>query len=291
MEKQLKDLNLLDKFLFDQMMEIPDAHEAMLQIILNDRNLKLMTQQQTEKELRTMPWLRSVRLDVFSMDSNRNIYDTEMQKGYRNDLVKRSRYYQGVMDASLLEPGIASYNELANVCVIMITPFDLFGEGNYCYTFRPYCEENKKLLLRDGGTRIFLNTKGRNEEAVSRELVDFLHYLENVDGDFAAQTGSPRIQKLHTYVSKIKSSEEMGVKYMQSWEEKIIDREQGRTEGRAMYLIEQICKKLRKAKSTALIAEELEEQPEKIEKICRLAEKFAPEYDEREVFLAWQKEQ
>ncbi len=45
MEKQLKDLNLLDKFLFDQMMEIPDVHEAMLQIILNDRNLKLMTQQ------------------------------------------------------------------------------------------------------------------------------------------------------------------------------------------------------------------------------------------------------
>ncbi len=78
---------------------------------------------------------------------------------------------------------------------------------------------------------------------------------------------------------------------MQSWEEKIIDREQGRTEGKAMYLIEQICKKLRKAKSPALIAEELEEQPEKIEKICRLAEKFAPEYDEREVFLAWQKEQ
>lgn len=291
MEKQLKDLNLLDKFLFDQMMEIPDAHEAMLQIILNDRNLKLMTQQQTEKELRTMPWLRSVRLDVFSMDSNRNIYDTEMQKGYRNDLVKRSRYYQGVMDASLLEPGIASYNELANVCVIMITPFDLFGEGNYCYTFRTYCEENKKLLLRDGGTRIFLNTKGRNEEAVSRELVDFLHYLENVDGDFAVQTGSPRIQKLHTYVSKIKSSEEMGVKYMQSWEEKIIEREQGRAEGEVMKLVKQICKKLRKAKSTALIAEELEEQPERIEKICRLAEKFAPEYDEREVFLAWQKEQ
>lgn len=48
----LKDLNLLDKFLFDQTMDIPEAHEAVLQIIFDNAQLKLMTPAQTEKELR-----------------------------------------------------------------------------------------------------------------------------------------------------------------------------------------------------------------------------------------------
>lgn len=90
-----------------------------------------------------------------------------------------------------------------------ITPFDLFGKGKYVYTFRQYCEEDRDLELRDGGIRIFLNTKGNNEEEVSRKLIDFLHYVESADGMFAVQTGSKRIQKIHECVNRIKSSEEM----------------------------------------------------------------------------------
>lgn len=53
----LRDLNLLNKFLFDQTMDIPEAHEAALQIIFDDDNIKLLPQTQTEKEMRTTPWL------------------------------------------------------------------------------------------------------------------------------------------------------------------------------------------------------------------------------------------
>lgn len=102
--KTLKELTLLSKFLFDQTMDIPEAHEAALRIILSDQNLKLLNPSQTEKEFRTVPWLRSIRLDVFAIDEDRTIYDTEMQKEYRGDLIKRSRYYQGLIDSSLLEP-------------------------------------------------------------------------------------------------------------------------------------------------------------------------------------------
>ena len=66
--KTLNELTLLDKFLFDEVMDIPEAHEAALRIILGDENLQLLTPSQTEKELRTAPWLRSIRLDVYSMD-------------------------------------------------------------------------------------------------------------------------------------------------------------------------------------------------------------------------------
>ena len=36
MPKTLKQCTLLDRFLFDQTMDCPEAHEAALQIILND---------------------------------------------------------------------------------------------------------------------------------------------------------------------------------------------------------------------------------------------------------------
>ncbi len=75
--------------------------------------------------------------------------------------------------------------------------------------------------------------KGKNDKEVGQELVDFLHYVECTDGEFAEKTGSARIKRIHECVSRIKASEEMGVKYMQTWEEKIIEREQGRAEGLA----------------------------------------------------------
>ena len=50
MHKILKELTLLDRFLFDQTMDCPEAHEAALQIIFGDPNLRLLTPAQTESE-------------------------------------------------------------------------------------------------------------------------------------------------------------------------------------------------------------------------------------------------
>lgn len=228
--KTLSELTLLDKFLFDQTMNIPEAHAAALQIILGQEDLKLLTGGQTEKEVRTAPWLRSVKLDVYAVGDDGTVYDTEMQAGYRDDLATRSRYYQSLIDSSLLEPGTISFNNLNRSCIIMITPFDLFGKGKYCYTFRPRCDEDHEVILQDKAVRIFLNTKGTNDHEVRRELIDFLHYVECVDEKVAEQSGSERIQKIHACVSRIKTSETIGVKYMQTWEEKIVIREEGREE-------------------------------------------------------------
>lgn len=233
MKKTLKELTLLSKFLFDETMDMPEAHEAALRIILGEQKLRLLSPAQTEKEIRTAPWLRSIRLDVFALDEELTVYDTEMQSDYRPDLAKRSRYYQGLLDASLLEPGSVNFNALNDTYIIMITPFDLFGAGKYCYTFQNFCREDKGIVLKDGAVRIFLNTKGKNDGEVSRELVDFLHYVECTDEMFALQSGSENIRKIHGCVKKIKSSEEMGVKYMQAWEEKVLERERGKEEGRA----------------------------------------------------------
>ncbi len=54
MQKTLKECTLLDRFLFDQTMDCPEAHEAALQIILNDPSIRLLSPAQTEKEIRTL---------------------------------------------------------------------------------------------------------------------------------------------------------------------------------------------------------------------------------------------
>jgi len=228
--KTLQELTLLDRFLFDQTMEDTETYEALLRIILGDEELKLLSPSQTEKELRTAPWLRSIRVDVFAMDDF-NIFSTEMQKVWRNDLVKRSRYYQGLIDSSLLEPGVPNYNDMKNTTIIMITPFDLFGQKRFIYTFDERCEEDPTLKLNDGAKRIFINTHGTNVNDVSPEfiaLMKFIEYNEDID---KTTDSAPNLEKIVDRVGQVKASEKVGVLYMQKWEEEIIMKQEAEKEG------------------------------------------------------------
>lgn len=185
--KNLKDLNLLDRFLFAEAMEDPENMRDVLEIIFG-KNTK--------------------------------------------NLPKRSRFYQSMIDSKLLEPGEKDFNKMNDVYIILIAPFDLFGEGKYMYTFQMTCQESFSVLLNDGATRIFLNTHGTNPEDVSPELVELLHYIENTTQEVADSCTSPRIHKMQERICSIKSSEEVSVKYMQRWEEMEMEKDKARAEGR-----------------------------------------------------------
>ena len=58
---------------------------------------------------------------------------------------------------------------------------------------------------------------------------------------------------------------------------------QGISQGETLKLVSQICRKLQKGKSVAVIAEELEEDQAIVKQICEAAAPFAPNYDEREI--------
>ena len=115
--------------------------------------------------------------------------------------------------------------------IIVIMSFDLFRQGLYKYTFQMDCEEIPGLQLKDGAVRMFLNTKGTKLEGVSRELIALLHYFEKTTDAAAKQSGSLRIQRMHEIVNSIKADENVGVKYMQAWEEKKLERQEGFEEG------------------------------------------------------------
>ena len=58
----------------------------------------------------------------------------------------------------------------------------------------------------------------------------------------------------------------------------------GEKNGQLQALISLTVRKLRKGKSVEQIAEELEEDMATIAPICKVAEKFAPEYNEEKIF-------
>ena len=229
--KSLKELNLLDKFLFDEAMDDPETVKTMLDTILS-QNTNLKHPPQTEKEQRTSIDNRQIRLDVYAIDEDDVIYEVEAQKENTHNLPKRSRLYQGIIDSKLLPPGVADFNLLNEVLIVLITPFDLFGYGLYRYTFQMRCEEVPELKLDDGATRIFLNTRGKHPELVSPELIELLKYMERSTDEVSGECKSKRIQEMHRRVCQIKASEKTEVKYMQAWEEQIMIRQEGITEGR-----------------------------------------------------------
>ena len=166
-----------------------------------------------------------------------------------------------------------------DTCIIMITPFDLFGEGRYQYTFRSRCDENPALSMEDGAIRIFLNSHGKNPEEVSPELTEFLKYMESTDAVLAEHSANEKLKKIHKHVSQIKASEEMGVKYMQKWEEKVLDREEGRAEGRAseIYIIRNQIEQVQRTPEET--AELLVLEPEYIKKVAELLKEHPEETD------------
>lgn len=196
------------------------------------------------------------------------VYNIEAQKENTKNLPHRSRFYQALIDSKLLDPGEIDFSKMKDCYSIIIAPFDLFGEGLYQYTFQMNCNETGQPL-NDGAIRIFLNTHGQNPEDISSELKELLYYMEHTTEDIFCST--PRLQEIKKHVNIVKSSEEIGVKYMQEWEEKILEKRKARAEGRAegetFRLIQLIKKKIQKSKSFIQISDELEEEPDNIQSL------------------------
>lgn len=278
-KKSLQDLTLLDRFLFAEVMEDSKTFENILSIILGE-DISIQGRPQSEHESRTSPLKRQVRLDVWAEDEADAVYNVEAQKENTKNLPHRSRFYQALIDSKLLDPGEVDFSNMKDCYSIIIAPFDLFGKELYQYTFQMTCNETEQTL-GDGAIRIFLNTHGKNPKDISPELKELLYYMEHTTEDVTCSTS--RLQEIKDHVNVVKSSEEIGVKYMQEWEEKILEKRkaraeglaegraeghaEGRAEGETFRFIQLIKKKIQKSKSLIQIADELEEEPTDIQSL------------------------
>ena len=124
--------------------------------------------------------------------------------------------------------------------------------------------ENVKTML----DIILLNTRGKHPELVSPELIELLKYMERSTDEVSGECKSKRIQEMHRRVCQIKASEKAEVKYMQTWEEKILIKQEGIAEGR-LEEKKELTRKLANKFSIAQIAEILEIDISEVENILK----------------------
>ncbi|MBQ4511598.1 MAG: Rpn family recombination-promoting nuclease/putative transposase [Anaerolineaceae bacterium] len=227
-KKTLDELTLMDDYMFVAVMENTEFLRPLLEFILGVKikKIEFTEPQKTEKKGYQS---KGVRLDLYVVDENGNIYNVEVQTTNERHLPKRMRYYQSIIDISILNPGDL-YNELRKSFVIFICNYDPFERGRYIYTFENICKEEPDLTFGDETTKVIVNTHGTKGE-ISAELKEIIMYLkdEEITGNYS--------QALDDAVNAVKGSEERRREYMMLNMRDNEIREEGREEGKILQAI------------------------------------------------------
>ncbi len=199
--------NLSDFALFLSVMKVKEAYENVLSIILDEPDLRLR-EVKAEQVILNKSGKRAIRLDAWALDMRNRQFDMEMQNDLEGDDVrKRSRFYQGMIDTPILKSGKKTrYKHLPSTVIIFITQEDIFGKDRAKYTFSEQCEEVPDLPLEDGTRKIFLNMASKKGRP---ELISLLQYMKNTtlnNPDIIVK--DKRILDLDRIVEEVKQSEE-----------------------------------------------------------------------------------
>lgn len=282
--RELKELDLLDDFLFQEMISNPETGEEFCRILLRVilgreiRKVKITPQRVIQGHNRKE---HGVRLDAYIEDISEeelmgnerglnaevvqqgDIYDIEPNKvKEKKRLPRKMRYYHGLIDTKLLKTGI-DYEKLPRVFIIMILPYDPFDKNRMVYTIKNQCVEDREVFYEDGAVKLFLYTKG-TEGNPSQNLINMLKYIEKSTADHII---NPDIRRVDELVREIKENEEVGVAYMKSWEREEYIRRAGIAEGLEQREIQCILSMHEKGYALDAIADVLEKTVEEIRSV------------------------
>ena len=221
--KTLQELTIKDNFMFAAVMLDSDNCKGVLERALDMKIDRVEVQY--EKSIIYHPEYKGIRLDVYAKDENNRHFNVEMQVASQ-EIVKRARYYHCQIDTELLLAG-HDYESFPDSYVIFICDFDPFGLSKYRYTLKQTFAEDSDYPYSDGNRTVFLSTMGTNKTEVSKELVDFLHYVKSED----TQSGDAYVEKLSASVNRIKIDREMGARFVLLEEMMKDERRAGRAEG------------------------------------------------------------
>ena len=258
-------------FLFGKVMTSnPNLLLELLQYSLTEFHIQQIENPEKEADVKLSIDAHGVRLDVITTDDRGRRIDVEMQMRNEKNIPRRMRYYEGSIDQTTLEKG-QNYSKLGDVVILFITPFDPFdARGNYKYTFRNTCQEDKDLVLDDGVSKVVLNAAGHKGD-ITPELKEFLQLVAgNVDPThYAEGSFADRVQR---QVHIARRNARWRKEYM-DWEMTLRnEREKGREEGR----IEERAKteeQRKRAEAEKNRADTAEERIRKLEEKLALLEK------------------
>ena len=273
--------NLSDFALFLSVMKNPRAYRSVVSTIMEEPDIQIK-EVKVEQVVLNKSGKRAIRLDAWARTMDERQFNMEMQNDTKgDDLKKRSRYYQSLIDTPILKSGKETkYKMLPSTVIIFITQEDIFERNLAKYTFTERCEEVEDLKLEDGTTKIFLNMCSKNG---TPELVSMLQYMKETHLDNPEiVVKDSRLLELDEIVQEVKESEEWEAVKMNILEigkeigkeigEKI-GKEIGMELGEKEYLKKQIQKKLDKGCSVEEIADILEEPVEHIQELMKELER------------------
>ena len=205
MRKSYDELTIQDNFIFQRVMRNERICKKVIERLL-DIKIKAIGYPEEEKTINIKVDSKGIRLDVYVNDDKGTVFNIEMQTTKdENELAKRLRYYQALIDISLLDKG-AHYETLNNTYIIFICTFS-FKSNRHKYTFKNLCIEDHDIELNDGTTKMFLCTKGKAHD-IPRPLQIFLDYI---DGQKPADKLTQEMDKI---VAKVKNREDWRREYM-----------------------------------------------------------------------------
>ena len=253
--KSFEELTIQDNFIFQKVMLKKHICKAVLERLL-DISIQDIVYIHEEKSLDIRLETKSIRLDVYVNDDKGTVFNIEMQTSKdMEELVKRTRFYQSILDMYHLQKG-QKYMTLNDSYIIFICTFPVFSGDRHKYTFKNICMEEHDILLNDGAVKLFLSTKGTQND-ISKPLQAFLDYI---DGQEATDE---LLKDIDQEVYKVKHCEAWKEEYKMLsmdhytyWKEGVAEGiEQGMAQGSAKTKAEVVIQMLRKKLSLEMIAE------------------------------------
>ena len=132
----------------------------------------------------------------------------EIQNIDEQDLGKRTRYYQSMIDMDSLLKG-QDYSELKESIIIFLCRFDPFKKEIPCYTVKRLCEQDTSINVNDAATVQIFNCTAYNS-VKNENLRSFLKFVQTnkAESDFT--------RRLDDMVKTQKKIEELKQTYL-SW--------------------------------------------------------------------------
>ncbi len=148
-------LNPIDDAMFIKMAEDLGFCEELLQVILGDKELKVLTNhhQHVVKNLQG----RSCTLDLMCKLGTGHTVLVEVQKADDDDHQRRVRYESSALTANITDPG-TKFEKVPDVISVFISRFDVFDSGYATYHVDRVLRETGKVV--DNGTmEIYVNAQ------------------------------------------------------------------------------------------------------------------------------------
>lgn len=176
-QKRQKDLERLRSFrpMDDDFMRclfkdnVPLA-EMVLRIITGKPDL-VITDCQTQKDMKRLAGARSICLDAYGTDSIGKKYDMEIQREDKGADPHRARFHSSVLDIENLDAG-QEFCELPDTYTIFITEKDFYGKGEPIYLIERMNITTGKPFA-DGEHILYVNGEYRGDSDIGKLMHDF----------------------------------------------------------------------------------------------------------------------